>query len=286
MMERTGDLSWAVAGGQSSLRPFRGARAAAKRRRRVRGQVLCSGRWFGIPSGAGAQGPLRLVAMRGKGRGRRRRFRGPGCCRQRSPKAATALATTAGPRSRQPRDQRRARRRREELDLRLSPGGARETPRGGRAAPDGPLLRQPARERCDAGAQPRALPGRGRRSRRWPRGFPTTCRSPARMVDRITPRPEPRHALEVAERFGIADDFTIHCEHFIQWVIGDRFIGVRPDLEAAGAELVEDVHPYEEAKIRILNGGHLALPISRRCEASRPMTRRSGTRRSTPSSTR
>ena len=82
---------------------------------------------------------------------------------------------------------------------------------------------------------------------------------PCSMVDRITPRPERRHASEVAERFGIADDFTVHCERFTQWVIGDRFLGARPDLDAAGAELVEDVHPYEEAKIRILNGGHLAL---------------------------
>ena len=82
---------------------------------------------------------------------------------------------------------------------------------------------------------------------------------PCSMVDRITPRPETRHAREVAERFGIHDDFTIHCERFTQWVIGDQFSGARPQLDAAGAELVEDVHPYEEAKIRILNGGHLAL---------------------------
>ena len=82
---------------------------------------------------------------------------------------------------------------------------------------------------------------------------------PCSMVDRITPRPERRHAREVAERFGIADDFTVHCERFRQWVIGDRFMGVRPDLDAAGAEIVPDVHPYEEAKIRILNGAHLAL---------------------------
>ena len=82
---------------------------------------------------------------------------------------------------------------------------------------------------------------------------------PCSMVDRITPRPEARHASEVVERFGIADDFTVHCERFRQWVIGDRFLGARPDLDAAGAELVEDVHPYEEAKIRILNGSHLAL---------------------------
>ena len=82
---------------------------------------------------------------------------------------------------------------------------------------------------------------------------------PCSMVDRITPRPDARHAGEVAERFGIREDFTIHCERFRQWVIDDRFSGVRPPLDSAGAELVEDVHPYEEAKIRILNGAHLAL---------------------------
>ena len=82
---------------------------------------------------------------------------------------------------------------------------------------------------------------------------------PCSMVDRITPRPDARHAREVSERFGIGDDFTIHCERFRQWVIDDRFVGPRPDLDAAGAELVEDVRPYEEAKIRILNGAHLGL---------------------------
>ena len=82
---------------------------------------------------------------------------------------------------------------------------------------------------------------------------------PCSMVDRITPRPEARHARETAARFGIADDFTIHCERFSQWVIGDRFRAERPALDAAGAEFVEDVRPYEEAKIRILNGAHLAL---------------------------
>ena len=82
---------------------------------------------------------------------------------------------------------------------------------------------------------------------------------PCSMVDRITPRPDERHARETAARFAIADDFTIHCERFSQWVIGDRFRAERPPLDAAGAEIVEDVRPYEEAKIRILNGAHLAL---------------------------
>ncbi|MCY4542298.1 MAG: mannitol dehydrogenase family protein [Rhodobacteraceae bacterium] len=81
---------------------------------------------------------------------------------------------------------------------------------------------------------------------------------PCSMVDRITPRPDPGHSAEVAERFGIAGDFTIHCEQFLQWVIDDRFAGERPRLDVAGAKFVDDVHPYEEAKIRILNGSHVA----------------------------
>ena len=82
---------------------------------------------------------------------------------------------------------------------------------------------------------------------------------PCSMVDRITPRPDARHARETAERFGIAGDFTVHCERFSQWVLGNRFRAEKPALDAAGAEIVDDVHPYEEAKIRILNGAHLAL---------------------------
>ena len=49
------------------------------------------------------------------------------------------------------------------------------------------------------------------------------------------------------------------AEPFIQWVIEDNFIGVRPKLEDVGVKFVKNVFPYEEAKIRILNGGHVAL---------------------------
>ncbi len=82
---------------------------------------------------------------------------------------------------------------------------------------------------------------------------------PCSMVDRITPRPNHFHSLEVEEQFGIKNDFTIHSEDFTQWVITDDFRGERPELELAGVTLVNDVSPYEEAKIRILNGGHLGL---------------------------
>ena len=48
-------------------------------------------------------------------------------------------------------------------------------------------------------------------------------------------------------------------EAFIQWVIEDRFIAGRPAWEKVGAELVESVLPYEEAKIRILNATHSCI---------------------------
>jgi mannitol-1-phosphate/altronate dehydrogenase len=48
-------------------------------------------------------------------------------------------------------------------------------------------------------------------------------------------------------------------EKFIQWVIEDNFIAGRPAWEKVGAEMVESVHAYEEAKIRILNATHSCI---------------------------
>jgi fructuronate reductase len=43
-------------------------------------------------------------------------------------------------------------------------------------------------------------------------------------------------------------------------VVEDDFVGgARPDLAAAGVELVADVAPYEHMKLRMLNGTHSAL---------------------------
>ncbi len=82
---------------------------------------------------------------------------------------------------------------------------------------------------------------------------------PCCMVDRITPKIDATTSEEVAKLFGIEGDISVHAEDFIQWVIEDKFSGLRPDLEVAGASIVADVQPYEEAKIRILNGGHSCL---------------------------
>jgi D-arabinitol 4-dehydrogenase len=85
----------------------------------------------------------------------------------------------------------------------------------------------------------------------------TTC--PSSMVDRITPRPGPDVAERVRAATGFDDACPVMGESFIQWVIEDDFRAGRPAWERVGAELVESVLPYEEAKIRILNASHSCI---------------------------
>jgi len=85
-----------------------------------------------------------------------------------------------------------------------------------------------------------------------------TC-MPNTMVDRITPRPTPEAVLRVRAATGRDDPMAVSCEAWLQWVIEDDFCNGRPASERAGAELVADVEPYEEAKIRVLNASHSAI---------------------------
>ena len=79
---------------------------------------------------------------------------------------------------------------------------------------------------------------------------------PSSMVDRIVPAPT-RETLEDAERLlGCRDEAAVETEPFMQWVIEDRFCSGRPAWEAAGALFVADVAPYEQMKLRLLNGAH------------------------------
>jgi len=82
----------------------------------------------------------------------------------------------------------------------------------------------------------------------------TKC--PSAMVDRITPRPLPDVAERVKAATGWDDKAPVMAERFIQWVIEDHFASDRPAWEKVGAEMVESVVPYEEAKIRVLNATH------------------------------
>lgn len=85
----------------------------------------------------------------------------------------------------------------------------------------------------------------------------TTC--PDSMVDRITPRPTAELRARVEAATGRDDACPVMSEAFIQWVIEDHFAAGRPGWERAGAEMVESVMPYEEAKIRILNATHSCI---------------------------
>jgi fructuronate reductase len=82
---------------------------------------------------------------------------------------------------------------------------------------------------------------------------------PCTMVDRIVPATAAADLDEAAARLGMRDAAAVVCEPFTQWVIEDRFAGARPAWERAGAELVGDVAPFEEMKLRLLNGSHSAL---------------------------
>lgn len=82
---------------------------------------------------------------------------------------------------------------------------------------------------------------------------------PSTMVDRIVPAATEETLAEVAQAVGVEDPCGIACEPFIQWVVEDNFVAGRPQWEIAGAELVSDVLPYEEMKLRMLNGSHSFL---------------------------
>jgi D-arabinitol 4-dehydrogenase len=83
--------------------------------------------------------------------------------------------------------------------------------------------------------------------------------SPSAMVDRITPRPSPEVADRIRAATGRDEHAPVMAESFVQWVIEDRFSAGRPAWESAGVEMVESVHAYEEAKIRILNATHACV---------------------------
>lgn len=82
---------------------------------------------------------------------------------------------------------------------------------------------------------------------------------PNGMVDRITPATGERERRICAEDYGIDDAWPVFCEDFRQWVLEDHFPAGRPALEAVGVQFVADVTPYENMKIRILNGGHATI---------------------------
>jgi fructuronate reductase len=79
------------------------------------------------------------------------------------------------------------------------------------------------------------------------------------MVDRITPQPTGADRAAVLAGTGREDAAPVVTEPFSEWVVSGSFPGGRPDWESAGAVMTDDVRPYEQRKLWLLNGGHSLL---------------------------
>ena len=79
------------------------------------------------------------------------------------------------------------------------------------------------------------------------------------MVDRITPATTDVDRDYVAKQCGWTDASPVRCEPYREWVIQGDFPAGRPQWEAAGAQFVDDVTPYEQRKLWMLNGSHTTL---------------------------
>lgn len=82
---------------------------------------------------------------------------------------------------------------------------------------------------------------------------------PSTMVDRITPATTDAMIAETSKALGFEDRAAVWTEPFWQWVIEDRFAGEKPDFAAHGVQIVADVAPWEDAKLRLLNAAHSTL---------------------------
>lgn len=83
---------------------------------------------------------------------------------------------------------------------------------------------------------------------------------PSCMVDCIVPMVTEDTRARISTLLGGIDDPAgVACEPFRQWVIEDNFPQGRPAWEQVGVQLVADVRPFEEMKLRMLNGSHSFL---------------------------
>ncbi len=84
-------------------------------------------------------------------------------------------------------------------------------------------------------------------------------RFPCSMVDRIVPAATDETRARAAQVLGVEDSLALDTEPFMQWVIEDDFVSGRPQWEAAGAVFAQAVAPYEDMKLRLLNGSHTLI---------------------------
>lgn len=82
---------------------------------------------------------------------------------------------------------------------------------------------------------------------------------PSSMVDRIVPATTNDDRTRISTALGVSDAWPVTTEPFLQWVIEDDFPSGRPRWESFGVEMVADVAPFEDMKLRLLNGSHSTI---------------------------
>jgi len=89
------------------------------------------------------------------------------------------------------------------------------------------------------------------------------CAFPCSMVDRIVPAATEEVADAAKGALGLEDDCALSTETFWEWVIEDNFVDPADAalLAKCGVRVTPDVHSYEEAKLRMLNGSHSAMAL-------------------------
>lgn len=108
----------------------------------------------------------------------------------------------------------------------------------------------------------------GRVCRQWAKRFSTSdmeqyldqaVACPNTMVDRIVPALSPDQEARFRQQHALEGDPMLATEQFTQWVIEDRFAGVRPAWEQDGLVFTSNVEPFEKLKLRLLNASHSFL---------------------------
>jgi fructuronate reductase len=89
----------------------------------------------------------------------------------------------------------------------------------------------------------------------------TRCAFPNSMVDRIVPAATPERLAAASKDLGVDDQCALGTEAFWEWVIERRFVDAADGalLASMGVTVVDDVGPFEEAKLRLLNGTHSVM---------------------------
>ncbi len=86
-------------------------------------------------------------------------------------------------------------------------------------------------------------------------------RFPSTMVDRIVPATTDADRAAAAAALGLDDRACVGGESFRQFVVEADFVGRAPNWDAAGAEFVADVKPYELVKMRVLNAAQTTVSL-------------------------